>query len=134
MEAGLREVGNVPLAPGGVTWCPLERGGVPATEGIARAGRRSGVWVGGSCPVGPIHERSEDAWSITVEQLASSIVRTGSHPGLLSLVALVGGRDARSLLTLGAETIRRVPVDRAPERLPNSLKLGLDKSEDGGLS
>lgn len=47
------------------------------------------------------------------------------------------GRDARSLLALGADawtTARRVPVDRAGERLPNSLEFGLNESNSGGLS
>lgn len=51
---------------------------------------------------------------------------------MLSLIALMRGGGARSLLALGADT-GRVPVDHAPERLPNSLEFGLDESDGGGL-
>jgi hypothetical protein len=33
-EARFRESGNIPLAPEGVTWCPLVRRGVTSTERV----------------------------------------------------------------------------------------------------
>lgn len=77
--------------------------------------------------VGPIHKGSKDGWSVSVEQLASSVVRTGSS-SRLSL-----GRDARALLALGASAgagICRIPVDRVPD----GLEFGLDECDGGGLS
>lgn len=96
----------------------------------SRRGFRVCVGVSGCARGGPTYEGSKDTWSVSVEQVSGGVVGTGSC-SRLSLVTLTRGW---ALGTTGTRTtVSRVPVDGVPDRLPGSLELGLDESDDGGL-